>query len=60
MLYQADIKYGPYLPIGKDDKKQDYLSAIIEDSLQNALMGYEKPDYLIIQTENPINDTSEP
>jgi len=32
MLYQADIKYGPYLPIGKDgEKKQVYLSAIIDD-----------------------------
>ncbi len=22
MLYQGDIKYGPYLPIGKDDAKK--------------------------------------
>lgn len=32
MLYQADIKYGPYLSIGKDgEKKQVYLSAMIDD-----------------------------
>ena len=32
MLYQADIKYGPYLPIGKNgEKKQVYLSAMIDD-----------------------------
>lgn len=33
MLYQGDIKYGPYLPIGKDGtKKQVYLSAFIDDA----------------------------
>ena len=32
MLLQADIKYGPMLPIGKDKKKvQTYLSALIDD-----------------------------
>lgn len=32
-LYQGDIKYGPYLPIGKDGaKKQVYLSAWIDDA----------------------------
>ncbi len=32
MLYQADIKYGPYLPIGNNNmNKQVYLSAIIDD-----------------------------
>lgn len=33
MLYQGDIKYGPYLPIGKDgSKKQVYLAAWIDDA----------------------------
>jgi len=33
MLYQADIKYGPYLPIGKNGAlKQVYLSAFIDDA----------------------------
>jgi len=33
MLYQGDIKYGPYLPIGKNgEKKQVYLSAFIDDA----------------------------
>lgn len=32
MLYQGDIKYGPYLPIGKDSSpKQVYLAAFIDD-----------------------------
>lgn len=32
MLVQADIKYGPYLPIGKDGRKiRTYLSSIIDD-----------------------------
>ncbi|MBS7528868.1 DDE-type integrase/transposase/recombinase, partial [Fusibacter paucivorans] len=33
MLYQGDIKYGPYLPIGKDGTmKQVYLSVFIDDA----------------------------
>jgi transposase InsO family protein len=33
MLWQGDIKYGPYLPIGKDGaKKQTYLAAFIDDA----------------------------
>lgn len=33
MLLQGDIKYGPYLPIGKNgSKKQVYLSAFIDDA----------------------------
>lgn len=33
MLLQGDIKYGPYLPIGKDGAmKQVYLSAFIDDA----------------------------
>lgn len=33
MLFQGDIKYGPYLPIGKDGaKKQVYLSVFIDDA----------------------------
>ena len=33
MLYQGDIKYGPYLPIGNNGaKKQVYLSAFIDDA----------------------------
>jgi putative transposase len=33
MLFQGDIKYGPYLPIGKDGaKKQVYLAAFIDDA----------------------------
>ena len=33
MLFQGDIKYGPYLPIGKNGaKKQVYLSAFIDDA----------------------------
>ncbi len=33
MLWQGDIKYGPYLPIGKNgEKKQVYLSAFIDDA----------------------------
>lgn len=32
MLVQADIKYGPYLPIGRNGaKKQTYLSSVIDD-----------------------------
>ena len=32
-LYQGDIKYGPYLPIGANGKKiQTYLSVIIDDA----------------------------
>jgi len=33
MLFQGDIKYGPYLPIGKNGvRKQVYLSAFIDDA----------------------------
>lgn len=33
MLFQGDIKYGPYLPIGKDGAmKQTYLSVFIDDA----------------------------
>lgn len=33
MLYQGDIKYGPYLPIGKNgERRQVYLSVFIDDS----------------------------
>lgn len=33
MLWQGDIKYGPYLPIGKNGQmKQVYLSAFIDDA----------------------------
>jgi transposase InsO family protein len=33
MLFQGDIKYGPYLPIGKDGAmKQVYLSVFIDDA----------------------------
>jgi putative transposase len=33
MLFQGDIKYGPYLPIGKNGaKKQVYLTAFIDDA----------------------------
>lgn len=33
MLFQGDIKYGPYLPIGKDgEMKQVYLSVFIDDA----------------------------
>lgn len=33
MLFQGDIKYGPYLPIGRNGaKKQVYLSAFIDDA----------------------------
>lgn len=33
MLYQGDIKYGPYLPVGRDgQKKQTYLAAWIDDA----------------------------
>ena len=33
ILFQGDIKYGPYLPIGKDGAmKQVYLSAFIDDA----------------------------
>lgn len=33
MLYQGDIKYGPYLPIGKGgERKQVYLSVFIDDA----------------------------
>lgn len=33
MLFQADIKYGPFLPIGKDGAmKQVYLSVFIDDA----------------------------
>lgn len=33
MLFQGDIKYGPYLPLGKDGQmKQVYLSVFIDDA----------------------------
>ena len=33
-MYQGDIKYGPYLPIGPNGKKiQTYLSVIIDDAI---------------------------
>ncbi len=33
MLFQGDIKYGPYLPIGENgEKKQVYMSAFIDDA----------------------------
>ena len=33
MLFQGDIKYGPYLPIGKNgERKQVYLSVFIDDA----------------------------
>lgn len=39
-LWQADIKYGPYLPIGPNGtKKQVYLVAIIDDATRFVLHG---------------------
>lgn len=38
MLVQADIKYGPFLPIGKDGKMvRTYLSSIIDDHSRHLL-----------------------
>ena len=39
-LWHSDIKYGPYLPIGKDGmKKQEYLVTLIDDATRMILHG---------------------
>ncbi len=51
-LWHSDIKYGPYLPIGKDSaKKQVYLVSFIDDSTRYVLHGQFYPllDQVIIQ-----------
>lgn len=51
-LIHSDIKYGPYLPIGKDGtKKQVYLVTFIDDSTRYALHGefYDTLDQGIVQ-----------
>ena len=51
-LWHSDIKYGPYLPIGKDEaKKQVYLVTFIDDATRFVLHGefYPTLDKVIIE-----------
>lgn len=51
-LWHSDIKYGPYLPIGKDGaKKQVYLVSFIDDATRYVLHGqfYPMLDQIIVQ-----------
>lgn len=51
-LWHSDIKYGPYLPIGKDEsKKQVYLVTFIDDATRFVLHGefYPMLDQVIVQ-----------
>lgn len=51
-LWHSDIKYGPYLPIGKDGaKKQVYLVSFIDDATRFVLHGqfYPMLDQIIVQ-----------
>jgi len=51
-LWHSDIKYGPYLPIGKDGgKKQVYLVSFIDDATRFVLHGqfYPMLDQVIVQ-----------
>ncbi len=51
-LWHSDIKYGPYLPIGKDGgKKQVYLVTFVDDATRFVLHGqfYPMLDQVIVQ-----------
>jgi len=51
-LWHSDIKYGPYLPIGKDNtKKQVYLVTFIDDATRFVLHGefYPTLDQVIVE-----------
>jgi putative transposase len=51
-LWHSDIKYGPYLPIGKDGaKKQVYLVSFIDDATRFVLHGefYPTLDQIIVE-----------
>jgi putative transposase len=51
-LWHSDIKYGPYLPIGKDEaKKQVYLVTFIDDATRFVLHGefYPTLDKVIVE-----------
>lgn len=51
-LWHSDIKYGPYLPIGKDDaRKQVYLVTFIDDATRFVLHGefYPMLDQVIVE-----------
>lgn len=51
-LWHSDIKYGPYLPIGKDGaKKQVYLVTFVDDSTRFVLHGQFYPvlDQMIVE-----------
>lgn len=51
-LWHSDIKYGPYLPIGKDGvKKQVYLVTFIDDATRSVLHGefYPVLDQVIVE-----------
>jgi len=51
-LWHSDIKYGPYLPIGKDEaKKQVYLVTFIDDATRFVLHGefYPTFDQVIVE-----------
>lgn len=51
-LWHSDIKYGPYLPVGKDGgKKQVYLVSFIDDATRFVLHGqfYPMLDQVIVQ-----------
>ncbi|MCC6093630.1 MAG: DDE-type integrase/transposase/recombinase [Eubacterium sp.] len=53
MLVQADIKYGPYLPIGKEGRKiRTYLCSIIDDHSRFLLesMFYDNQEAEIVET----------
>ena len=52
MLVQGDIKYGPYLPIGKDGAKvQTYLSSAIDDHSRMILASrfYDNQEEMIVE-----------
>ena len=51
-LWHSDIKYGPYLPIGKDgEKKQVYLVLFVDDATRYVLHGefYPTLDKVIVE-----------
>ena len=52
MLLQADIKYGPYLPIGKNGKKiRTYLTSILDDHSRFVLVStfYDNQEKAIVE-----------
>lgn len=52
MLLQADIKYGPFLPIGKNGKKvQTYLTSILDDHSRYVLASefYDNQEAVVVE-----------